>query len=78
MNEVGIYGGGGLPDHESGLYSNANDIQKLSIGDVALLKGESWIGNEGVCLVHRSPAVPYGTNRLLVTLDMSDSRLGFG
>lgn len=65
-------GSNGLPDTESGLYSNQNDIQQLSCGDVALLKGEIWPGNENAGLVHRSPALPAGKNRLLLTLDFSD------
>lgn len=65
-------GSHGLPDNESGLYSDQNDIQQLSCGDVALLKGEIWPGNENAGLVHRSPALPAGKNRLLLTLDFSD------
>ncbi|APD51221.1 DUF1826 domain-containing protein [Francisella hispaniensis] len=46
-------------------------IQKLNIGDVALLKGESWIGNSGSGLVHRSPNIIDGKTRLLLTLDFA-------
>ena len=49
--------------------SNSDSIQQLNSGDVALLKGESWEGNENAGLVHRSPAPPSGETRLLLTLD---------
>lgn len=61
----------GKSDHESGLYQNSTDIQQLNCGDVALLKGELWQGNEGAGLVHRSPALSNGEQRLLLTLDFS-------
>lgn len=41
----------------------------LSAGDVALMKGENWVGNEGNGLVHRSPAVAAHTPRLIATVD---------
>ena len=63
-------GSQGRPDSKSGLYSRKSEIERLSIGDVALLKGELWEGNENAGLVHRSPAVLSGENRLLLTLDM--------
>ena len=63
-------GSQGRPDSESGLYSSKSEIEQLSIGDVALLKGELWEGNETGGLVHRSPAVLAGESRLLLTLDM--------
>ena len=44
-------------------------IQQLSSGDVALLKGEKWHGNEGFGLIHRSPQPPAGERRLILTLD---------
>lgn len=44
-------------------------INSLSTGDVALLKGERWEGNEGAGLVHRSPRHAPGAPRLLLTLD---------
>lgn len=59
-------------DKAVGLYQHETDIQQLACGDVAILKGELWTGNEGAGLVHRSPAVPVGQNRLLLTLDFSD------
>ena len=65
-------GSQGKSDTDSGLYQNAHDIQQLSAGDVALLKGELWEGNENAGLVHRSPVVNTDENRLLLTLDFSD------
>ena len=62
-------GNNGLPDEMSGIYQSANDIQRLSYGDVALIKGERWEGNEGAGLVHRSPLPKPGEKRLLLTLD---------
>ena len=64
-------GNGGLPDEASGLFASANDVQQVRCGDVALLKGEGWAGNEDAGLVHRSPAVPTGGRRLLLTVDFS-------
>jgi hypothetical protein len=43
----------------------------LNPGDVALLKGESWDGNEGRGLVHRSPAASVNSPRLVLTLDFT-------
>lgn len=65
-------GSHGLADHESGLYQNEQDIQQLASGDVALLKGSNWEGNENAGIVHRSPALQPGEKRLLLTLDFSD------
>ncbi len=62
----------GLTDAESGLYQCESDIQKLSCGDVALIKGESWPNNKGAGLVHRSPALKQGERRVLLTLDFAD------
>lgn len=44
-------------------------IRQLNSGDVALLKGEKWHGNEGFGLIHRSPQPARGERRLLLTLD---------
>lgn len=43
----------------------------LGLGDVALLKGEAWEGNEGRGLVHRSPAASDSAPRLVLTLDFA-------
>ena len=48
------HGNNGLPDHESGLFSDINSIEQLKTGHVALLKGEGWNGNQGAGLVHLS------------------------
>ena len=57
---------------QMGLYQDDSNIQQLKQGDVALLKGERWPGNENAGLVHRSPAVKVGEKRLLLTLDFLD------
>lgn len=62
-------GSKGLSDEESGIFQNKNEICQLNSGDVALLKGELWEGNENAGLVHRSPAIETQQGRLLVTLD---------
>lgn len=46
-----------------------DNIRQLAAGDVALLKGEKWIGNEGAGLIHRSPLTAPGERRLLLSLD---------
>lgn len=45
------------------------DFEQLQCGDVALFKGEKWLGNEGYGLIHRSPQLAPGERRLIVTLD---------
>jgi hypothetical protein len=65
------HGSDGKPDEHSGLFPKLGDIQQLTSGDVALLKGELWEGNEGAGLVHRSPLLSAGERRLLLTLDMT-------
>lgn len=65
-------GNKGLVDEESGLYQCEQDINRLKVGDVAMLKGELWHGNENAGLVHRSPQVHTGEKRLLLTLDFVD------
>ncbi|MCC5882223.1 MAG: DUF1826 domain-containing protein [Halomonas sp.] len=44
-------------------------IQQLNVGDLALLKGCGWVGNEERGLVHRSPQPAPGERRLLLALD---------
>jgi hypothetical protein len=61
----------GLSDDVSGLYSQAADIQQVNKGDIVLLKGEGWYGNEGLGAVHRSPAVAPGEKRVVLTLDFA-------
>jgi len=43
--------------------------KSLKLGDVALLKGEAWEGNEGRGLVHCSPPASNIAPRLVLTLD---------
>ena len=47
-------------------------MQQLSQGDVALLKGEGWVGNEGKGLIHRSPQLSDQASRLILTIDFID------
>lgn len=47
--------------------TSVDNVQHLQAGDVAVLKGEKWQGNEGAGLVHRSPSGKQG--RLLLSLD---------
>lgn len=65
-------GNEGKPDEQSGLFSDAGDIQQVRPGHVALLKGESWAGNAEAGLVHRSPQLNAGARRLLLTLDFAN------
>jgi len=62
-------GSQGKPDEQSGLIKDIDDINQLTQGDIALLKGENWDEQQGVGLVHRSPTVSQGERRLLLTLD---------
>lgn len=59
----------GKTDEKSGLFTDLSDVNRLTEGDVALLKGENWNDNEGFGLVHRSPPMLAGERRLLLTLD---------
>ncbi|BFM11222.1 DUF1826 domain-containing protein [Simiduia litorea] len=45
--------------------------ENLRVGDVALLKGETWEGNSGRGLVHRSPPASDTEPRLVLTLDFA-------
>jgi hypothetical protein len=65
----------GVMDEHSGIICNAQAIQQLNAGDVALLKGENWEGNEGRGLIHRSPSYNSSDTeqvqrRLLITCDL--------
>ena len=44
-------------------------IEQIHCGEVALLKGTKWHGNEGHGLIHRSPALKTDERRLILTLD---------
>ena len=61
-----------ISDEQSALFQCKNDIHHLNCGDVALLKGELWEGNENAGLVHRSPSPSKDELRLLLTLDFSN------
>lgn len=63
------WGCNGLADCESGLYKSESNIQQLNCGDVALIKGTLWEGNENAALVHRSPELIANEKRLILTLD---------
>lgn len=66
VNRQGLGAPGlGKPD----ITSDPSAVQRLGVGDLALLKGSGWIGNEEHGLVHRSPNPPVGSRRLLLTLD---------
>ena len=69
------HGNQGQPDDKSGLFLENTDIEQLNVGHVALLKGESWAGNKGAGLVHRSPHAKNGYNRLYMTIDFLDTYL---
>lgn len=66
-------GSGGVPDEQSGLFSKKTEVKELRRGEIALLKGEGWAGNEGGGLVHRSPTLKNDLRRLLLTLDLMNS-----
>ncbi|HDY86267.1 hypothetical protein LCGC14_0471080 [marine sediment metagenome] len=66
------HGAGGVPDKVSGIYSHLSHIQQFNAGDVGLLKGAGWLGNETRAIVHRSPEIATGDKRLLLTLDFGD------
>jgi len=70
-SKLGI-GNKGKPDSQSGIYQDESDVQQLSQGDVALLKGEAWVGNEGKGLIHRSPQLYEQSSRLILTIDFID------
>lgn len=61
----------GLNDEQAGIYNIAEEIQQLNTGDIALLKGEKWLDNEGQGLVHRSPAITASSPRIVLTLDFA-------
>lgn len=44
-------------------------IEQIHCGEVALLKGTKWHGNEGHGLIHRSPTLKADQRRLILTLD---------
>lgn len=65
-------GNEGKSDKESGLFLKDEDIKQLNIGDIGLLKGEAWEGNQGGGIVHRSPHSEESRQRLYMTIDFVD------
>lgn len=65
-------GNKGLLDEESGLFLKKSDVKQLDVGDIALLKGGAWKGNEDHGLVHRSPYQLGIYKRLYMTIDFPD------
>ena len=65
-------GNEGKSDKESGLFLKDADIKQLNIGDIGLLKGEAWEGNQGGGMVHRSPHSEDSKQRLYMTIDFVD------
>lgn len=56
-------------DDCSGVIRDMSAIQHLQAGDVALMKGNGWEGNEGKGLVHRSPESSMKDRRVVFTVD---------
>jgi hypothetical protein len=69
VNRAGLGAGSALPpvlrDPELG---DAGAVHHVATGELAVFKGETWPGNEGRSVVHRSPAAP-GGRRAVLTLD---------
>ena len=61
----------GLTDEQSGICLDHTMIEQMQAGDVALLKGEKWLNNEGRGLVHRSPSAALDSPRIVMTLDFA-------
>lgn len=58
-----------MTDHNSGLHDKGR-INQLSVGDVALMKGDEWPTSLGRGVVHRSPSASVESKRLFLSLDM--------
>lgn len=58
-------------DMEGQLFSRGTGIQQLKAGEVGLMKGSWWEGQESLGLVHRSPGLQAEQKRLLLTLDLA-------
>lgn len=61
--------GANKKDESSGVIRDLAAIQQLQAGDVAIMKGDGWEGNEGRGLVHRSPASSSVDRRVVLTID---------
>ncbi|MDN3639327.1 DUF1826 domain-containing protein [Simiduia curdlanivorans] len=78
---ISTYAGAGTQWHKHGLVERTAQgvlnlqphihSEHLRVGDVALLKGETWEGNCGRGLVHRSPPASDSAPRLVLTLDFA-------
>lgn len=66
INRAGL--GAPSPDRPE-IVTDDRAIQRLSAGDISLIKGSGWEGGEDHGLVHRSPALADGEKRLLMTID---------
>ncbi|MCB5162712.1 DUF1826 domain-containing protein [Marinomonas algarum] len=62
--------GGNVNDHNSGLL-HGGVINRLAIGDVAIMKGDEWPMSLGRGMVHRSPAANTEDKRLFLSIDMT-------
>ena len=49
---------------------DTNKINRVSVGDVLLFKGQSWSDHTGEGVVHRSPLADPDQRRLILTLDI--------
>lgn len=49
---------------------DSNKINRVSVGDVLLFKGQGWSGHTGDGVVHRSPLAEPDQRRLILTLDI--------
>lgn len=65
-------GAAGLPDNQSGIYHDENQIRSAEAGDVLLLKGDGWPDSPVAGIIHRSPPADLDQPRLLLTLDFAD------
>jgi len=63
-------GNTGISKDLLGLQDKELTIKQMNAGDIALLKGSGWQGNESMGLVHRSPMLELNEKRLLLTLDL--------
>lgn len=63
----------GLDDANRAILRPGARVQHTVPGDIILLKGDAWPGNEGRGAVHRSPPIEdLGEKRLLLKLDAAD------
>jgi hypothetical protein len=52
--------------------NTSDDFESLQPGDIALLKGSGWFGNEDKGLVHRSPELQADDWRLFLSMDFAN------